>query len=115
MTSPPADRLLDDGERIELAGFVFLVGQITGHSPGSVVYIGDDLDPPFAFVGDVLFAGSVGRTDFPGGSAACAFRRHPGQVVRPPRRDVDPPWPCPANDRWPGEADQPLRLGEHAG
>ncbi len=74
VTSPPADRLLDDGERIELAGFVFLVREIPGHSPGSVVYICEELDPPFAFVGDVLFAGSVGRTDFPGGSAAALFR-----------------------------------------
>jgi glyoxylase-like metal-dependent hydrolase (beta-lactamase superfamily II) len=68
LESPPADRLVDDGERLELAGFSFLVREIPGHSPGSVVYLADRENPPFAIVGDVLFAGSVGRVDFPGGS-----------------------------------------------
>lgn len=69
ITSPPADRLVAEGETLEIAGFTFAVREIPGHSPGSVVFICLDFDPPFAFVGDVLFAGSVGRTDFPGGSA----------------------------------------------
>ena len=68
ITSPPADRLVDDGERLEIAGFSLLVREIPGHSPGSVVFIADQFEPPLAIVGDVLFAGSVGRTDFPGGS-----------------------------------------------
>lgn len=68
MTSPPADQLLDDGQRVEIVGISFLVREIPGHSPGSVVLIADGYDPPFVFVGDVIFAGSVGRTDFPGGS-----------------------------------------------
>jgi glyoxylase-like metal-dependent hydrolase (beta-lactamase superfamily II) len=68
LTSPPADRLVDDGERIELAGLTFEVREIPGHSPGSVVFLCDHLDPPFVFGGDVLFAGSVGRTDL-GGNA----------------------------------------------
>ena len=63
------DLLLDDGQRVVLAGFNFLVKEIPGHSPGSIVLIADQFEPPFAFVGDVLFAGSVGRTDFPGGSS----------------------------------------------
>jgi glyoxylase-like metal-dependent hydrolase (beta-lactamase superfamily II) len=67
LTSPPADRLVDDAERIEFAGFALLVRTIPGHSPGSVVYIAEKFDPPLAIVGDVLFAGSVGRTDLPGG------------------------------------------------
>ena len=70
LTSPPADQTVADGERRELAGFTFHVREIPGHSPGSVVLVCEDFDPPFAFVGDVLFAGSVGRCDFPGGSAA---------------------------------------------
>ncbi len=73
LTSPPADRLVDDGERIELAGFDLLVREIPGHSPGSVVYIADQLSPPLAIVGDVLFAGSVGRSDFPGGSSQTLY------------------------------------------
>lgn len=61
--SPPADRLVDDGETLEYAGFKFQTREIPGHSPGSVVYLCEDFDPPFLFGGDVLFAGSIGRTD----------------------------------------------------
>lgn len=70
LTSPAADRLVDEGERIELAGFAFEVREVPGHSPGSVVYNCRDLTPPFSLVGDVLFAGSIGRVDFPGGDGA---------------------------------------------
>ncbi len=64
--SPAADRLVGDGDRVEVAGFDFLVREVPGHSPGSVIYITDQFDPPIVFGGDVLFAGSVGRTDFGG-------------------------------------------------
>jgi glyoxylase-like metal-dependent hydrolase (beta-lactamase superfamily II) len=67
VSSPPPDRLVDDGDRLELAGFAFEVREIPGHSPGSVVYICRDVAPAFVFGGDVLFPGSVGRSDFPGG------------------------------------------------
>ncbi|APW59998.1 MBL fold metallo-hydrolase [Paludisphaera borealis] len=67
VTSPPPDRLVDDGDRLELAGFTFEVREIPGHSPGSVVYLCETFSPAFVFSGDVLFPGSVGRTDFPGG------------------------------------------------
>ena len=66
LTSPPADRLVADGERIELAGLSFEVREIPGHSPGSVVFVCDQYDPLFVLGGDVLFAGSVGRTDLGG-------------------------------------------------
>jgi glyoxylase-like metal-dependent hydrolase (beta-lactamase superfamily II) len=66
ISSPPADRLVADGERLDLAGWSFEVREIPGHSPGSVVYVADGLDPPAVFGGDVLFAGSVGRTDLGG-------------------------------------------------
>jgi hydroxyacylglutathione hydrolase len=68
LTSPAADRLVSDGERLDVAGLSFEVREIPGHSPGSVVYIADQFDPPFVLAGDVLFAGSVGRVDLPGGS-----------------------------------------------
>ena len=64
--SPEADRLVGDGDQLEVAGFRFLVREIPGHSPGSVVYITEQFDPPIVFGGDVLFAGSVGRTDIGG-------------------------------------------------
>lgn len=66
LLSPPADRLVADGERIEVAGLSFEVREVPGHSPGSVVFVCDQFDPPFVFGGDVLFAGSVGRTDLGG-------------------------------------------------
>jgi hydroxyacylglutathione hydrolase len=66
VTSPPADRLVDDGERLELAGLSFEVREIPGHSPGSVVFVCDQFDPPFVFGGDVLFNGSIGRADLGG-------------------------------------------------
>ncbi|HMP04258.1 MAG TPA: MBL fold metallo-hydrolase [Gemmatales bacterium] len=66
ITSPPADRTLQEGEVLEMAGQRWQVLGIPGHSPGHIVF--RDLDRPVVFGGDVLFAGSVGRTDFPGGS-----------------------------------------------
>ncbi len=65
-TSPDADRIASDKERIDVAGFVFEVREIPGHSPGSVVYICTQFAPPIVFGGDVLFAGSIGRTDLGG-------------------------------------------------
>jgi glyoxylase-like metal-dependent hydrolase (beta-lactamase superfamily II) len=66
--SPAADRLIVHGDTIEYAGFLFEVREIPGHSLGHVVFICRLQDPPIVFGGDVLFAGSVGRTDFPDGN-----------------------------------------------
>jgi glyoxylase-like metal-dependent hydrolase (beta-lactamase superfamily II) len=72
VTSPPADRLVREGDIVEAAALVFRVLDIPGHSPGHVVYVYDG--PPIQiFGGDVLFRGSVGRTDFPGGSSEVLF------------------------------------------
>lgn len=61
-----ADRLLAEGDRLELAGETFEVLHLPGHSPGSVGFrCGNVL-----FGGDALFRRSVGRTDLPGGDAA---------------------------------------------
>ena len=59
------DRWLDDGDTVELDGNVFDVIFTPGHTPGHVVFHNKDLN--LAFVGDVLFQGSIGRTDFPRG------------------------------------------------
>jgi hydroxyacylglutathione hydrolase len=67
IVSPPADVTVDDGEVYAAAGFRLVVRAIPGHSIGHVVYVWEDNDPPVVFVGDVIFAGSVGRTDFPDG------------------------------------------------
>ena len=65
-TSPPAEVLLDEGETYQAGGFSFEILEIPGHSPGSIVYLCKQFAPAFAFGGDVLFAGSVGRTDLGG-------------------------------------------------
>ena len=68
MTSPPADRLVNDGDTISLAGMELKVRHIPGHSIGHVVFLGNEHhSSPLVFVGDVIFAGSIGRTDFPDG------------------------------------------------
>lgn len=67
MTSPPADRLVREGERLSLLGVEWEVREIPGHSVGHVVFIWHEGKPPIVFGGDVLFSGSVGRTDFPDG------------------------------------------------
>jgi glyoxylase-like metal-dependent hydrolase (beta-lactamase superfamily II) len=67
ITSPPADRTLTEGERVEAAGVALEVLEIPGHSPGHVVFLYRS-QPLVVFGGDVLFRGGIGRTDFPGGN-----------------------------------------------
>jgi hydroxyacylglutathione hydrolase len=61
-------RCLENGERIAVGKLSALVIHAPGHSPGSVCYHFADESPQRIFVGDVLFRGSIGRTDLPGGS-----------------------------------------------
>ena len=60
-----AEHVLEGGERLELAGFEIDVLFTPGHSPGHVTF--SIPDEAAVFSGDVLFQGSVGRTDLPGG------------------------------------------------
>ncbi len=69
ITSPPADRLVLEGETLDLAGLEWTVRETPGHSSGHVVFIARPLAPMIVLGGDVLFAGSVGRVDFPDGDA----------------------------------------------
>src|ERR1700761_1336206 len=62
------DRWLNEGDRVQVGGLAFDVLHCPGHSPGSIVFFAKELR--FAHVGDVLFSGSVGRTDLPGGNHA---------------------------------------------
>lgn len=66
--SPPADQLLNEGDMLELAGITLKVRDLPGHSPGHVVFIVETEKPMVVIGGDTLFQGSIGRTDFPGGS-----------------------------------------------
>ena len=68
IVSPPADRTVRDGETMTVAGMEMDVAEIPGHSAGHVVFAIQGTDPLVVLGGDVLFRGSVGRTDFPGGS-----------------------------------------------
>lgn len=65
VTAKPAGRILADGEEFELAGLKWRAVEIPGHDPGEMAYILGDGEK--TFTGDVIFAGSVGRSDFPGG------------------------------------------------
>jgi glyoxylase-like metal-dependent hydrolase (beta-lactamase superfamily II) len=61
---PDDVRELKDGEVLDLAGLTLKVDETPGHTPGSITFLGGE----DYFSGDLLFAGSIGRTDFPGGS-----------------------------------------------
>jgi hydroxyacylglutathione hydrolase len=59
------DRWLDEGDRVTVGPIELEVRHCPGHTPGHVIFFSPK--DGLAFVGDVLFAGSIGRTDFPGG------------------------------------------------
>ena len=61
------DRWLEEGNQVSIGELTFDILHCPGHSPGSLVYFNRLLR--FAHVGDVLFNGSVGRTDLPGGNS----------------------------------------------
>ena len=63
-TPLPADRLLNDGDSIDIGDLHFLVVHTPGHSPGGICLVGEGM----VFSGDTLFNYGIGRYDFPGGS-----------------------------------------------
>jgi hydroxyacylglutathione hydrolase len=79
-----AEVLLEGGETIDVAGIAFETVRVPGHSPGHIAYYADGA----LFSGDVLFAGSVGRTDIPFGdwdalvaSIRSLMERYPSETV----------------------------------
>lgn len=72
ITSPPADRLLKEGDVVEHAGIVLEVLDVPGHSPGHIVFL-QRAQPVRVFGGDVLFRDGVGRFDFPGSDGRLLF------------------------------------------
>jgi hydroxyacylglutathione hydrolase len=62
--SPPPDREIEDGDEVTFGNIMLRVIHTPGHTPGGISLSTDQE----VFVGDTLFAGSIGRTDFPGGS-----------------------------------------------
>jgi len=61
--SPDPDKFLNEGDVFSVGEHSFSIFHVPGHSPGSICLLSDG----HLFVGDVLFAGSIGRTDLPGG------------------------------------------------
>lgn len=66
------DRFLIEGETLSFGAHVFEVFHCPGHAPGHMVFY--NADARFAHVGDVLFSGSIGRTDLPGGNHEALIR-----------------------------------------
>jgi hydroxyacylglutathione hydrolase len=66
-SEPDEVKPLKDGEIVTLAGLDFTIGHTPGHTPGSVTFRSGGADLDALFTGDLLFAGSIGRTDLPGG------------------------------------------------
>ena len=66
------DRFLAEGERVTIGGVAFDVLHCPGHTPGHIAFVSQD--QRLAIVGDVLFQGSVGRTDMPYGDHAALLR-----------------------------------------
>ena len=81
---PPPDRLVREGDTIPVGGLSLRVLETPGHTPGSISLCGDNA----VFVGDALFAGSVGRTDLAGGSLDTLLRSIHGKLLRLPDRTV---------------------------
>jgi hydroxyacylglutathione hydrolase len=76
------DRWLQEGDQVTIGTLTFDVLHCPGHSPGSVVFL--SREESLAIVGDVVFAGSIGRTDLPGGRerATNPFLQQAGMVSR---------------------------------
>jgi glyoxylase-like metal-dependent hydrolase (beta-lactamase superfamily II) len=68
-SSATVDEVIAGGERLEFDGISVVVHATPGHSPGSLTYYTHD----GLFCGDLIFSGSIGRTDLPGGSSDQLF------------------------------------------
>jgi len=87
LTEPEDVRILADLDELDLAGMTLTVRHAPGHTEGSIVFVmpadsSSGEESGLVVSGDVLFAGSIGRTDLPGGSDA-DMRRSLRQVILP--------------------------------
>jgi hydroxyacylglutathione hydrolase len=97
-TEPDDVRPLPDGQALSLAGLQVTVSHAPGHTPGSVMFQtpAEEDTPEICFSGDVLFAGSIGRTDLPGGDHATMLRSLATKVLPLPDATVVLPGHGPA-------------------
>jgi len=85
-TPPPPSHTLAHGQQLELGGARFQVREAPGHAPGHVILYVEEAG--VAFVGDVVFQGSIGRTDLPGGDFQLLMRSIREQVLTLPDETV---------------------------
>lgn len=81
---PPVDGYLEPGEAVEVGGCRLEIRNAPGHAPGHVVLVGDGV----ALVGDCVFAGSIGRTDLPGGDFQTLMRSIRAEILTLPDETV---------------------------
>lgn len=81
---PPVDGPLSDGEPVRVGNCELQVRHTPGHAPGHIILIGDGL----ALVGDCVFAGSIGRTDLPGGDFQQLMKSIRTQILTLPDETV---------------------------
>ncbi len=81
---PPVDEYLRHGEQVRFGGSTLQIRHTPGHAPGHVILVADG----FALVGDCVFAGSIGRTDLPGGDLQTLMRSIRTQILTLPDETV---------------------------
>lgn len=106
---PPPDHELQHGAEIAVGDCAFSVIHVPGHSKGSVAFVGHGV----AFVGDVLFAGSVGRTDLPGGDTATLLASIREQLMSLPDETIVYPGHGPATTIGAEKRANPFLTGAH--
>ena len=82
--SPNPDRFIEHGDIVKVGDAQFETRHTPGHSPGHLVLVGEGV----VIAGDVLFAGSIGRTDLPGGSMAQLLHSIEHQLLTLPDQTV---------------------------
>ncbi|MDR2114978.1 MAG: MBL fold metallo-hydrolase [Planctomycetaceae bacterium] len=88
ITVAPADVLLRDGDKLDLAGISIEVRHVPGHSKGHVVYFLRTNSKPILFTGDVIFKQSIGRNDFPDGNPAIQIEAIRSQILSLPDETI---------------------------
>ena len=106
---PPPQHALGAGDVVTVGTHRFAVRHVPGHSPGSVAFVGDGM----AFVGDALFAGSVGRVDLPGGDGAALLESITDQLLTLPDETVVYSGHGPATTIGQERASNPFLTGEY--